>query len=435
MLNIILHTAVISVLTLLLALFSYIYRLYQEKGRQVTRRVREHLEFFHGNVAPGLKLDRRRAMQTFSLLAQFTTVLVALAIGFAAEQLAPSPTRAVFETAFFVVLEILVVYQFIPHVLLSRSRGAWLLPLVPLLRFFGYLVLPLLLVYDFSVSVLHLAEPEEELPAEKAEHAIEELVEVGQERGLLQKEDVPLIASVLQFADKTAREVMTPRPEIVSISANATLEELRQLGREKRYSRIVVFGDNLDDVRGVVSIYSLLDVPESEYAQRSVAEHIRPALFIPETKPVVELIRDLQRELQQMAVVVDEYGSLAGLITLEDLSGEILGEINDADQVRRAEIMKESDTVHLVRGGVELEKLSDALGVTLERNGATTFAGLVHNWFGYVPKPGEAIERNGLRVEVLEATPRRVVRLRVTKLPPAEPVAAARKRTRSAPSR
>jgi CBS domain containing-hemolysin-like protein len=319
-------------------------------------------------------------------------------------------------------------------VLLSRSRGAWLLPLVPVLRVFAYTVLPLLLLYDFSVSVLHLAEPEEEEAAEKAEHAIEELVEVGQERGLLQKEDVPLIASVLQFADKTAREVMTPRPEIVSIAASATLEELRRLAREKRYSRIVVFGDNLDDVRGVVSIYSLLDVPEAEYAQRRVAEHIRPALFIPETKPVVELIRDLQRELQQMAVVVDEYGSLAGLITLEDLSGEILGEINDADQVRRAEVLKESDTVFLVRGGVELEKLSVSLAVALERNGATTFAGLVHAWFGYVPKPGESIERNGLRVEVLEATPRRVVRLRVTKLPPAEPVAAGRKRTRSAPS-
>ena len=434
MLDIVLHTGVITILTLLLALFSYVYRLYQEKGRQATWRVREHLEYFHENMAPRLKLERRRAMQTFALLAQLTLVLVALAIGFATEQFAPSTTRAVFETAFFVVLEIVVVYQFIPQALLSRSRGRWLLGLVPVLRFFGYLVLPLLLLYDFAVSVLHLAEPEEDAPAENAEHAIEELVEVGQERGLLQKEDVPLIASVLQFADKTAREVMTPRPEIVSIAASATLEELRVLAREKRYSRIVVFGDNLDDVRGVVSIYSLLDVPEAEYTQRRVAEHVRPALFIPETKPVVELIRDLQRELQQMAVVVDEYGSLAGLITLEDLSGEILGEINDADQVRRAEVLKESDTIYLVRGGVELEKLSEALGVILARNGATTFAGLVHAWFGYVPKPGESIERNGLRVEVLEATPRRVVRLRVTKLPPAEPVAAGRKRTRSAPS-
>ncbi|HXE74331.1 MAG TPA: hemolysin family protein [Candidatus Xenobia bacterium] len=434
MVQILLHAAVITVLTLLLALFSYVYRLYQEKGRQVSRRVREHLEFFHENVAPRLKLERRRAMQTFALLAQLTLVLVALAIGFAAEQLAPSPTRAIFETAFFVVLEIVLVYQFIPHVLLSRSRGAWLLWLVPFLRAGYYLVMPLLLLYDFAVSVLHLAEPEDEEPAEKAEHAIEELVEVGQERGLLAKEDVPLIASVLQFADKTAREVMTPRPEIVSISANATLEELRQLAREKRYSRVVVYGDNLDDVRGVISIYSLLDVPETEYAQRRVSEFVRPAFFIPETKPVVELIRDLQRELQQMAVVVDEYGSLAGLITLEDLSGEILGEINDADQVRRAEILKESENVHLVRGGVELEKLSEALGVALERNGATTFAGLVHNWFGYVPKPGESIERNGLRVEVLEATPRRVVRLRVTKLPPPEPVAAGRKRARSSSS-
>jgi CBS domain containing-hemolysin-like protein len=432
MLEIALHAAVITVLTLTLALFSYVYRLYQEKGRQATRRVRVHLEYFHNKIAPRLKMERRRAMQTFSLLAQLTLVVTALAIGFAAETFSKSAARAVFETAFFVVLEIILVYQFVPYMLVTRTMGRWLGPMVPVLRLFGYLVLPLIALYEFFVSLLHLAEPLEEEPEEqKAGQAIEELVEVGQERGLLEKEDIPLIASVLQFADKTVREVMTPRPEIVGIADTATLAELRQLFREKHLSRIVVHGESLDDVRGVVSGRSLLEVPESELAARRVAELTRPVLCIPETKPVVELIRDLQREQQQMAVVVDEYGGVVGLLTLDDLSEEILGEINDADQVRRAEVVKESDSVFLVRGGVELEKLEIALATPVERHNATTFAGLVHNWFGYVPKPGEAITRDGLRVEVLEATPRRVVRLRVTKLPPPAAAAAEKKGTRA----
>lgn len=433
MLTVILHTAAIAVLTALLALFSYVYRLFAEDEHRASRRVREHLETFRQQLAPRLRMEHRRALQTYSLLAQLTLVLVALAIGYAAQTFARSLPQAVFETAFFVVLEILVVYQFVPYVLLSRTSGGWLAPLVPSLRVFGYVVAPMLLVYEFSVSLLHLAEEEEEpAPAQ----AIAELVEEAQERGIFEKDDVPLIASVIQFADKTAREVMTPRPDIVGIAAAASVAELRQLVRQKRFSRVPVLGKNLDEVKGVVFVRDLLEVPEAEAEQRRVGELMRPVLFVPESMPVVELTRQLQRETQEMAVVVDEYGSVAGLITMEDLAEEILGEISDADQVRRAEIIKESETSFLVRGGVELDRIRTALGVPLEARNATTFAGVVHDWFGRVPKPGETVERDALRVEVLEATPRRVVRLRVVRpAPEAVEEAPARKRRKRAPAR
>lgn len=435
MLPVVLHSLAITALTFFLALFAYVYRLYQERGRAASRRTRENLEYFHDNVAPRLRMDRRRAMETFALLSQLTLVLTALAIGYAATTFAKGPASAVFQTAFFVALEILLVYQFLPYVLLARTTGAWLLPLVPVLRLFAYAVMPLVLVYGFSVSVLHLAEEEEEpAPGEPAQ-ALEELVEEGRERGILGKEDVTLIASVLQFADKTAREVMTPRPEIVSIPETASVAELRVLVREKRFSRFPVLGQNLDDVKGVAFVRDLLEVPDAEAPTRRVGELARPVLFIPESKPVVELIRDMQREMQQLAVVVDEYGAVAGMITMEDLAEEILGEINDADQVRRAEIVKESETAYLVRGGVELERLRELLGLDFTNAGATTLAGLVHSWFGYVPKPGESIERDGLKVDVLEATPRRVVRLRLVKLPPPAPAAAPRKGRKALPAR
>jgi CBS domain containing-hemolysin-like protein len=419
--RVLLHAFVIAVLTAGLGLFGYVYRLYQERGRGTTRRARAHLEWFHEQLAPRLGLEHRRAVQTFGLLAQLTLVLVALAIGFATWTFAESPLRAVLETAFFVVLEILLVYQFLPHLLIARSSSEWLEPLVLALRGFAYAVLPLLLIYDFCVSLLHLAGEEEEEQEEVPGQAIEELVEEGQERGILEKEDVPLIASVLQFAGKTAREVMTPRPEIVGIPSTATIAELRKLMEEKHYSRIPVFGQSLDEIQGVVSVRDLLRVPESEAPLRQVSELMRPVLFVPETKPVVELTREMERERHPMAVVVDEYGVVTGLVTREDLAEEIIGELSDADQVRRAEVVRESERSFLVRGGIPLERLRQELDIAFEHPTSTTFAGLIHTWFGYIPKPGEAMERDGLRVEVLEATPRRVVRLRLTKLPPPSP--------------
>src|SRR3990170_850268 len=265
MLTIILHTVVIMLLTTLLAVFSYVYRLFAEDEHRASRRVREHLETFRQELAPRLRMERRKALQTYALLAQLTLVLVALAIGYAAQTFARSLPQAVFETAFFVVLEILLMYQFVPYVLLNRSSGSWLVPLVPILRVFGYIVTPMLLLYEFSVSLLHLTEEEEE--PERPGQAIAELVEEAQERGIFEKDDVALIASVIQFADKTAREVMTPRPDIAGIAATASVAELRRLVREKRFSRVPVLGTSLDDVKGVVFVRDLLEVPEAEAEQ------------------------------------------------------------------------------------------------------------------------------------------------------------------------
>lgn len=418
---VLLYGAAIFVLTIFLALFSYVHRLYQEKGRGATRRIRGHLEHFHDNLAGRLKMDPRRAMQTFGLLSQLTMGLAALTIGFAAVEFARGPVQAVFNTIFFIVLELLLVFQFASYVLLSRSRGDWLVPLMPLLRLLGYMVMPLLALYGFGVSLLHLVEEEEVGPPkeEEQEQAIEDLVEEGKERGIFEQEDVALIASVLEFADCTARDLMTPRPEIIGIEGEKSVAELRALMGKESYSRVLVYGKSQDEVLGVVNVHDVLRVPESEAATRKVSELKRPVIFVPETKRVVELVSELQKAHYQVVVVVDEYGNTAGLVTIRDLAEEVIGEISDADQVRRAEILPESENSCLVRAGVYLEKLEETLGVELDAQGNTTFAGLVHTWFGYVPKPGEFTERDGLKVEVLEATPRRVVRLRVTVLTPA----------------
>lgn len=420
--SVIVHALLIAMFTLLLALFAYLQRAFQETSRGATRRVRQHLDYFHEHIAPQFKMDERRAAQSFGLLVQLMLVLVAFTIWSAANTFADSAATAVFETAFvtafFVVLEIVLVYQFFPYLLMLWTTGDWALQFLPLARVFSYLVWPLLVVAGFGISLLQLTEEEEERPREETPaEAIEELVEKGKERGILAQEDVRLIASVVQFADKTVKEVMTPRPEIGAIQAELRLAELRRLFREKKFSRVPVYGRDLDDILGIAFLRDLLDVPEGASGERRVRTLMRPVLFVPETKPLVELLREMQREYQQMAIVVDEYGSVAGLATLEDLVEEIVGEISDVDQVRHAEIVKESDTSYLVRGGAALERLREVLEQPLEAAACSTVAGLVHSWFGYVPKPGEKIERDGLRFQVLEATPRRVVRLRVTALP------------------
>ena len=411
----------IVVLTFLLAVFSYVHRLYEEKGRGRTRRIRSNLEHFHDNIAPRLKMDSRRAVQTFGLLSQLTLVLAALTIGFGAvlfteDFFREHLFRGVFNLVFFVTLEIVLVYQFASYFLLSRSRGDWLVPIIPLLRLFGYLVLPLQAAYGFGVSLLHLVEEEEVGPPREEEQvqAIEDLVEEGQERGIFEQEDVALIASVLEFADCTARDVMTPRPDLVGIGADRPVSELRALMREKRLSRLLVYGKSMDQVLGSVGVHDVLGVPESEADTTKVESLRRPVQFVPETKRVVELVSELQQRQAQLVVVVDEYGNVAGLVTIRDLAEEVIGEISDADQVRRAEILRESSGDFFIRAGVELYKVEEALGLDLPGNGNTTFAGLVHSWFGYVPRPGEVIDKAGLKVEILEATPRRVVRVRVT---------------------
>ncbi|MFQ5926100.1 MAG: hemolysin family protein, partial [Terriglobia bacterium] len=378
-LSIIVHALLISLLTLLLALFAYLHRAFQEKGWRSTPRVREHLDYFHEHIAPKFKMDARRATQSFSLLAQLMLVLVALAIGSTANTFAESTAAAVFETAFFVVLEILLVYQFFPYVLLLRTRGDWALQFAVLARSFSFLVWPLLLMYGFGISLLHITDEEERPREETPTEAIEELVEVGQERGILAQEDVRLIASVVQFADKTVKEVMTPRPDIVAIQAGARLTELQRLLREKKFSRVPVYGQDLDDILGIAFVRDLLDVPAGVSGERCVRMLMRPALFVPETKSLAELLREMQQGYQQVAIVVDEYGSVAGLATLEDLVEEIVGEISDVDQVRRAEIVRESDTSYLVRGGAALERLREVLERPLEAEECSTVAGLVHN--------------------------------------------------------
>jgi CBS domain containing-hemolysin-like protein len=210
---------------------------------------------------------------------------------------------------------------------------------------------------------------------------------------------------------------MTPRDDIVALPAETTVEQLTRTVLEKKFSRIPIYRKNLDDIEGIVSARDILQVRDSEAPHMSVVGWIRPVLFVPETKPVSELLKELQKQKQQIAMVVDEYGSIAGLVTYEDLFEEIVGEIVDEEQPLAADVIREDENSFVLKGSVPIGRLSGLLGTEISSEDCSTVAGLINRLLGHVPKAGESVEHEGLRLEVLEANQQKVLKLRVRRLP------------------
>jgi putative hemolysin len=246
----------------------------------------------------------------------------------------------------------------------------------------------------------------------------------GDEQGLIEGDERRLLQSIVDFGDTLVREVMTPRPDMVAIGAEATFDELRALFREQEYSRIPVYKENLDNIVGFVFIKDLLrlDAPESGDArlQPDLARFIRPATFVPETKRVAEMLKEFQRKQVQIAIVVDEYGGTAGLVTIEDLLEEIVGEIRDEYDVETEPAVDEGNGAFVFSAKVNIDEVRERLGVEIEPEGFETVGGYVLTRVGRVPAVGETFEIDGLQVEVLEAERRRIHKVRMRLAPQPE---------------
>jgi len=248
----------------------------------------------------------------------------------------------------------------------------------------------------------------EEEPGEAA-HAY---LEAGEEQGLIERDERRLLQSIVDFGETLVREVMTPRPDIVAIRADATLDELRALFREQEYSRIPVFKENLDNILGIVFVKDLIQLTGAEGQAHPIAGLVRPMAFVPETKRVPELLKEFQRKQVQIAIVVDEYGGTAGLVTLEDLLEEIVGEIRDEYDVEVEPVVDEGNGSWVFSAKVNIAQVRDRLGVEIEADGFETVGGYVLSRVGRVPSVGEAFELDGMHVEVLEAERRRIHKVR-----------------------
>jgi CBS domain containing-hemolysin-like protein len=284
---------------------------------------------------------------------------------------------------------------------------------VPLVRALIYLVLPITLILGFLQSVTTLTREHSDEQPETQEEAVDALIEAGQEEGILDESNRDLIQSVVQFAEITVREAMKPRPEMVTVAADTTLEKLIELLRLRPFSRVPVFEGSIDKIVGVVHAHDVLQISDAEAHSRTVESLMRrDVYFVPETKLASDLLREMQKKKVRMAIVIDEYGGVAGLVTIEDLVEEIVGEITDEHEA--AQVVRENENSYLVPGNMDVDRLEELLGVRPEHKDATTVAGLVSEIAGRIPKKGEIVEEENLRLEVLQSTSRRVERVRVS---------------------
>jgi putative hemolysin len=255
-------------------------------------------------------------------------------------------------------------------------------------------------------------EEEEEDEEEDSESELQALLDVGEEEGIIEEDEGEMIQSIIRFSDRTAGEVMTPRTKIIAVEAATSLETVRDLMIESKYSRLPVYKDQVDHIEGIIYVRDLLSYWAKGDGNRTAIELARPTYFIPETKPTDELLREMQKAKAQMAMVIDEYGGIAGLITLEDLIEEIVGEIEDEDEpepnLAEQEVSEVGEGEYLVRGDVEVGKIERLFDVELAADDFSTVAGLIINQLGHLPEVGQKLLFNGLEFEVAEADERRI---------------------------
>ncbi len=308
--------------------------------------------------------------------------------------------------------------QVIPRLVASRRPEATLRRLLPVLRPFYRPLTLVAFTWHSTPPRARRAEQQSEGSADEEEDDgddLQALIDVGEEEGIIEEEEGELIHSIVEFGDTLVNEVMTPRTEIVALPHTATVREARDCVVESKYSRLPVYRDQIDNVEGVIYVRDLLQCWAEGREDGAVTPLLRPAHFVPETKPVADLLEEMQKSHVQLAMVIDEYGGVAGLVTVEDILEEIVGEIEDEDTAVEEiiQIIESGEGHYEVVGSTEVGKIEQLFDMEIEDDDFTTIAGLVIRELGHVPRPGESLTFRGLDVEVLESDERRINRLRL----------------------
>jgi putative hemolysin len=400
----------------LLTLVSYVDRVYQEIGKFLSREFQDNIDVFEQKIEPLLGVGRGRAAISMAVLTQLTMASIALLIGFVVFSDQRWSIYEILQGTISLLLIVIFCNRFIPFVFFTRTRGQWLVRWIILLRVLIYLMLPVTVVLGFLRSVVSLTRQNPDQP-ESAAEAVDALIEAGQEEGIIQEGDRDLIQSVVEFSGKTVREAMKPRPEMFAVPVDTTVERFIEMLHTKHYSRVPVYEGSIHNIRGIVYTQDVLQVKDSEASRKTLESLMRrDVYFVPESKLGSDLLREMQRKNIRMAIVVDEYGGVAGLVTIEDLVEEIVGEIRDERD--KPEVVREGERSYVVSGGMDVDRLDELFGVKPEGKDSATVAGLVSELAGRIPQTGEVIEEDGLRFEVVESTDRKVERVRVTAVQP-----------------
>jgi putative hemolysin len=402
----------------LLTLVSYVDRVYQEIGKFLSRDFQDNIDSFEQIVEPRLGVGRSRAALSMAILTQLTMASIAMIVGFTVFRDRAWGIYEVLEATLSLILIVIVFNRLLPFVFFSRTSGRWLAHFALPLRLLIYLILPITLVLGFCQSVAALTREHGDQAPETPAEAVDALIEAGQEEGILQEGDRDLIQSVVEFSGKIVRDAMKPRPEMVAVPVNATVEQVIELLKAKPFSRIPVYEGSIHNIKGILYTQDILQVRDSEAHTRTVDTLMRRDVhFVPESKLVSDLLREMQRSNVRMAIVVDEYGGVAGLVTIEDVLEQIVGEIEDEYDFDEASdnILPEPGGRFRVKALTQIADFNAAFGTGFYDEEHNTVAGLVIAHLGRLPKRGEALTIAGLKFQVLRADSRRLYTLIVEK--------------------
>ncbi|TDI41108.1 MAG: HlyC/CorC family transporter [Acidobacteria bacterium] len=318
---------------------------------------------------------------------------------------APQPLLLAFGTMIAIFL---VFRETFPNIIARKNPERVLLKLLPAFRVYSKLVTPISRpLFRFVGAFIHESE-NDEAPTDED---VQAFIEAGEEEGILEGDEGRMVQSIVDLGDKVVREVMTPRPEMVAIRHNASLRELRALFTKEKHARVPVYRDSLDHIEGLIFAIDLIAFLEAN-PDAAITSLIRDVSFVPETKKVAALLAELQKTNQTLTMVVDEYGGISGLVTVEDILEEIVGEIHDEFDEVDEEIVKEREGVFLVSGRADIDDVKEQLHFEVNGTGFETVSGYVLDSIGRIPRVGEVIENAGLRIEVVDADGQRINKVR-----------------------
>ncbi len=357
--------------------------------------------------------QRRLALSTGSQTCLVLIVYLLASLYFSQQRLFHLAFLETFGTLVFLIL---IFHQLLPRIIATRHPDRLLLHLYPLVRLFFQMTLPIARTVLKALSWFEGPDLEESQSGESGNpDEIQALLNVGEEEGIIEQSDGALIQSVVEFGNKLVKDVMTPRTEIVAIEDTATLDEVQDLIVAKKHSRIPVFHENIDNILGIVFVRDLLVELEKGDPKRPVRSVTRSVPFVPETKPITDLLKELQTETVPMAIAIDEFGGVAGLVTIEDLVEEIVGEIHDEDEVRKELFTRVGDDQFIFSGNLSVGKVEELLDMEISDEDYSTIAGFVIAKLGRVPLSGEHLQLDGLKIEVLDSDSKQIRKLRVEK--------------------
>ncbi len=312
--------------------------------------------------------------------------------------------------AFLTMLPLILIFrETLPRIIARRNPERIVVKLLSAFRIYSRIVMP---ISRPLLRLVRLVEKEENGEGEEAsEVEVQAFIEAGEEEGILEGDEGRMVQSIVDFGDTIVREVMTPRPDIVAIKRGATLAEVGELFVEEKYSRLPVYEDELDNISGVVFAIDFVGLREAS-PDSPIDPLIREVKFVPETKKVSELLTELQRSRATLSIVVDEYGGTSGLVTIEDILEEIVGDIHDEFDEVAQEIVEEGEGVYLVSGRADIDEIKDKLHLDINGQGFETVSGFLLDSLGRVPHSGEVLDREGLKIVVVEADGRRINKVR-----------------------